>query len=69
MANSKKLRKAAAKFRRTEPVMHAICSRVIDSMAMFIRKTGAAEVTAEVVDGIIVDIYANEQHKTTSTKL
>lgn len=60
MANSKKLRKAAAKFRKTEPALHALCSKAIGYMVYFIKKTGAPEVVVEVCDGIIYDVYANE---------
>lgn len=60
MANSKKLRKAAAKFRRTEPALHALCSRAIGSMAYFIKKSGASEVVVKVRGGEIVNVYANE---------
>lgn len=60
MANSKKLRKVAAKFRKTEPALHALCSKAIDYMAYFIKKTGAPEVVVEVCGGVICDAYANE---------
>lgn len=51
MANSKKLRKAAAKFRKTEPALHATCSVLLSAMARFITKSGAAEVTVGIKNG------------------
>lgn len=61
MANSKKLRKAAIKFRKAEPVLHETISNALTYMAHFINKTGASEVTAVVqIGGGILDIYANE---------
>lgn len=60
MANSKKLRKATAKFRKTEPELYALCSKAISYMANFIKKSGSPEVTVKVRNGEIVDAYANE---------
>ena len=60
MANSKKLRKAAAKFRRTEPTTHALISKALDYMAYFINKSGAPEVTVKVCNGTIYDAYATD---------
>ena len=45
MANQKKLQQAAVKFRKQNPMLHAICSALLSSMARFITKSGATEVT------------------------
>lgn len=60
MANSVKLRKAAAKFRKTEPALHALYSEAIGHMASFIKKSGAPEVVAKVCNGHTCMVYANE---------
>ena len=51
MANQKKLQKAAAKFRKENPVKHFIYSRLIVSMAEFIKSSGAAEVIVGLKNG------------------
>lgn len=45
MANKKKLQQAAIKFRKQNPALHATCSALLSAMAIFITKSGAAEVT------------------------
>jgi hypothetical protein len=45
MANQKKLQQAAIKFRKQNPMLHATCSALLSSMARFITKFGATEVT------------------------
>lgn len=45
MANQKKLQQAAIKFRKQNPMLHATCSALLSSMARFITKSGATEVT------------------------
>ena len=45
MANQKKLQKAAIKFRKQNPTLHATCSALLSRMANFITKSGAPEVT------------------------
>ncbi len=45
MANQKKLRQAAIKFRKENPNLHATCLALLSHMAEFIRKSGACEVT------------------------
>lgn len=60
MANSKKLRKAAAKFRKTEPNLHAIVSTALGLMAKSIRANGTTELTAAIHGNNKIEIYANE---------
>lgn len=60
MANSKKLRKAVAKFRKTEPHLHAIISTALGLMANSIRANGPSEVTAAIHNNNKIEIYANE---------
>lgn len=48
MANQKKLRQAAIKFRKQNPALHATCSVLLSAMAKFITKSGAAEVTVGI---------------------
>lgn len=60
MANSKKLIKAAIKFRKTEPELHALCSHAIDRIADFIRNSSATEVTAEVYGRRVEKVYENK---------
>lgn len=60
MANTKKLRKAAAKFRKTEPALHKLYSVALDYMGQFIRQTGATEVTCVIRDNKIIECYADE---------
>lgn len=45
MANMKKLRAGALKFRKENPEMHNKCINLIYYMLNFIKATGAAEVT------------------------
>lgn len=51
MANKKKLQQAAIKFRKQNPALHATCSALLSSMARFITKSGAAEVTVGIKNG------------------
>lgn len=60
MANSKKLRKVAAKFRKTEPHLHTIISTALGLMANSIRANGPSEVTAVIYSNNKIEIYANE---------
>lgn len=55
MANEKKLRKAATKFRKENPEKHSLYSRLIDSMANLVKRSGAAEV--------IVGLYKGEYYE------
>lgn len=48
MANQKKLQQAAIKFRKENPALHAVCSSLLSSMAGFIAKSGATEVTVGI---------------------
>ena len=48
MAKQKKLRKAAAKFRRAEPELHKLYSIALSEMARYIMKTGNPEVTCNI---------------------
>ena len=48
MANQKKLRQAAIKFRKQNPTLHATCSALLSAMARFISKSGAPEVTVGI---------------------
>ncbi len=45
MASEKRLRKAAAQFRRYDPALWGAVANLIQPMAQYIQKTGAAEVT------------------------
>jgi hypothetical protein len=45
MASTKRLQKAAAKFRKREPERHALLSRALSVMAYFIKKSGEPEMT------------------------
>lgn len=58
MANTKKLRANAQKFRKENPNIQAMCTVLIQRMADFIRKTGAPEVTVELKGGYYNE-YAN----------
>lgn len=51
MSSTKKLQKAAQKFRKENPALHAICSSLLSGMAKFIAKSGAAEVTVGIKNG------------------
>lgn len=51
MSSTKKLQKAAYKFCRENPALHAICSSLLSGMAKFIAKSGAAEVTVGIKNG------------------
>lgn len=51
MANQKKLQQAAIKFRKQNPTLHATCSVLLSTMARFIAKSGAAEVTVGIKNG------------------
>ena len=51
MANQKKLRQAAIKFRKQNPALHATCSALLSAMDKFITKSGAAEVTVGINNG------------------
>ena len=59
MANQKKLQKAAIKFRKENPRLHYVYSALLSSMANFITKSGAAEVTVGLKDGKYYE-YANK---------
>ena len=61
MANKKNLQKAAIKFRKENPVQHKVLSLLLSSMANFITKHGAAEVTVGIKHGKYYE-YANNQH-------
>ena len=61
MANQKNLQKAAIKFRKENPVQHFVLSALLSSMAKFITKSGAAEVTVGYKYGKYYE-YANNQH-------
>lgn len=60
MANSKKLRKAAAKFRKTEPALHSLYSNAIRYMAYLTKKLGSSKIVVQMHNGAIVDAYADE---------
>lgn len=52
MANQKKLlQKAAIKFRKENPWKHTMYSKLLSSMANFITRPGAAEVTVGYKNG------------------
>ena len=51
MANEKKLQKAATKFRKQNPTLHATYSVLLSAMTSFIKKSGAAEVTVGIKNG------------------
>ena len=51
MANKKKLQQAAIKFCKQNPALHAKYSVLLSSMARFITKSGAAEVTVGIKNG------------------
>ena len=51
MANQKKLQQAAIKFRKQNPALYAKYSVLLSSMARFITKSGAAEVTIGIKNG------------------
>lgn len=59
MANKKKLQQAAIKFRKENPILHAICSALLSKMAKFITKSGAPEVTVGIENGGYYE-YANK---------
>lgn len=59
MANSKKLQKSAAKFRKENPALHAQISSLLSSMSRFIVKKGAPEVTVGIKNGSYYE-YAND---------
>ena len=53
MANQKKkLQQAAIKFRKQNPALHAKCLAFLSAMARFITKSGAAEVTVGIKNGV-----------------
>ena len=58
MTNQKKLQKAAIKFRKENPRLHYVCSALLSSMARFITKSGATEVTVGIKNGEYYE-YAN----------
>ena len=60
MANQKKLQKAATKFRKENPKMHNLYSVLLSSMANYITKSGAAEVTVGLINGAFY-AYANDR--------
>ena len=60
MANTKRLKAAAAKFRRTEPHLHSLYSFMIDRMARVIKKSGAAEVTCKLEYDVIRNTISYE---------
>lgn len=51
MPSTKKLQKAAQKFRKENPALHAICSSLLSGIARFIAKSRAAEVTVGIKNG------------------
>lgn len=51
MTNQKKLQKAAIKFRKENSAKHSFYSRLIDSMAEFIKKSGVAEAIVGLKNG------------------
>ena len=51
MANEKKMQKAATKFRKQNPTLHATYSVLLSAMTSFIKKSGAAEVTVGIKNG------------------
>ena len=51
MANQKKLQQAAIKFRKQNPALYAKYSVLLSSMARFITKSGAVEVTIGIKNG------------------
>lgn len=58
MANQKKLRQAAAKFRKENPGLHATYSHLLSKMAKFIIKSGAPEVSVGFECGVYYE-YTN----------
>lgn len=59
MANQKKkLQQAAIKFRKQNPLLHAMYSDLLSAMAKFIKKSGAADVTVGIENGHYYE-YAN----------
>ena len=54
MANQKKLQKAAIKFRKQNPTLHATLSVLLSQMAKAIIKTGAVEVKVGKINGVRV---------------
>ena len=52
MANSKKLRAAAAKFRRNNPSVSYLFGKMCHAMAEFILTSGATEVTCGIYEEI-----------------
>lgn len=58
MANQKRLQRAAIKFRKQNPTLHATYSALLSAMARFITKSGAAEVTVGLKNGEYYE-YAN----------
>ena len=59
MASTKKLQRAAAKFRKREPELHALLSQALSVMAHFIQKTGTAEA---VINLDTFECYANDKY-------
>ena len=51
MANQKKLQQAAIEFRKQNPALYAKYSILLSSVARFITKSGAAEVTVGIKNG------------------
>lgn len=61
MASTKRLRKAALKFRKNYSYLHAACSTVLDKMGNFIRKAGATEVTGTLhFNTGVIECHADE---------
>lgn len=48
MANKKIIRRANARFASSEPRLYGMCKYLCSSMASFIRRTGASEVTVGI---------------------
>ena len=59
MANEKKLQKAATKFRKENSAKYSFYSKLIDSMAEFIERSGATEVAVGFRNGIKLYESAN----------
>lgn len=51
MASEKKLQKASARFKKNNPGLYFVCSRLISHAAGFIRKSEAPEVTVGIKGG------------------
>lgn len=59
MASTKKLQRAAAKFCKREPELHAFYSRALHVLAYFIQKTGTVEA---VINLDTFECYANDKY-------